>query len=207
MARPKSSSSERDSTLDKGEAILQGAMQEFLQHGYAGTSMDRVAKAAGVSKATIYSHFEDKEGLFAMLVKKLAEQKMMTVFGSTPLEGDPEVVFRKLMTNALKQISCDEEHRSYIRLIMGESERFPALARSFVKYQAKPPVDLLSQYLASCDELDIPDPVAMARILIAAMIHYVQIQILLDGGDIMPMDSDRYIDSLVHLIALSRKKQ
>jgi AcrR family transcriptional regulator len=38
---------------EKREQILQGAMQVFLKHGYAGTSMDRVAAIAGVSKQTI----------------------------------------------------------------------------------------------------------------------------------------------------------
>ena len=35
-----------------------------MEQGYAGTSMDAVASAAGVSKLTVYSHFGDKEGLF-----------------------------------------------------------------------------------------------------------------------------------------------
>ncbi|MGL6341002.1 MAG: TetR/AcrR family transcriptional regulator, partial [Waterburya sp.] len=39
----------------KREQILQGAMKVFLQHGYAGTSMDRVAEVAKVSKNTIYN--------------------------------------------------------------------------------------------------------------------------------------------------------
>ena len=52
----------------KQEMILQGAVRVFLQLGYAGTSMDRVASEAGVSKQTIYSNFQDKEGLFTALM-------------------------------------------------------------------------------------------------------------------------------------------
>ena len=37
----------------KRQAVLDGARREFLQHGYAASSMDRVAAAAGVSKATV----------------------------------------------------------------------------------------------------------------------------------------------------------
>ena len=47
----------------KQEQILQGAMQVFLAQGYEGTSMDRIAAAAGVSKHTIYSYFHDKQGV------------------------------------------------------------------------------------------------------------------------------------------------
>ena len=47
---------------EKAEQILNGAMPEFLQNGYACTSMDKVAKSAGVSKQTLYSHFSYKDG-------------------------------------------------------------------------------------------------------------------------------------------------
>ena len=61
-----------ENSKDKVEQILQGAMQEFLVHGYAGTSMDRIAASGGISKATVYSHFQDKQGLFKALVERLA---------------------------------------------------------------------------------------------------------------------------------------
>ncbi len=38
--------------------------------------MDKVAKTGGVSKATVYSYFPDKEGLFAALVQWLAREKV-----------------------------------------------------------------------------------------------------------------------------------
>jgi len=80
MGRIKTSNLDRQKSAEKTEAILDGAMREFLTHGYAATSMDRVAAAAGVSKATVYSHFQDKEGLFAALIQQLALQKCWTVF-------------------------------------------------------------------------------------------------------------------------------
>ena len=49
---------------EKRNAILEAAMQLFPSRGYDGVSMDALAQAAGVSKLTVYSHFEDKEALF-----------------------------------------------------------------------------------------------------------------------------------------------
>jgi TetR/AcrR family transcriptional regulator len=69
----------QDGLAEKAEQILTGAMQEFLVHGYAATSMDRVAKAAGVSKATVYTYFQDKEGLFAALVQRFAQRKFSII--------------------------------------------------------------------------------------------------------------------------------
>ena len=54
---------ETSQSAEKVEAILQGAMQEFLRHGFAATTMDKVTAAAGVSKTTVYSYFQDKEKL------------------------------------------------------------------------------------------------------------------------------------------------
>lgn len=58
----------RPKDLAKRQAILDAAKILFLSHGYANTSMDAVASEAGVSKLTVYSHFNDKETLFSAAV-------------------------------------------------------------------------------------------------------------------------------------------
>jgi TetR/AcrR family transcriptional repressor of mexJK operon len=55
--------------LRKRRAVLAAASRLFLARGYAGTSMDAVAQAAGVSKLTVYAHFADKESLFQAIVE------------------------------------------------------------------------------------------------------------------------------------------
>lgn len=65
----------RPKDLAKRKAILEAAKTLFLSNGYDGSSMDAIAAEAGVSKLTVYSHFTDKEKLFAEAVKsKCAEQ-------------------------------------------------------------------------------------------------------------------------------------
>ncbi len=195
MTEPK-----QDGLGEKAEQILTGAMQEFLVHGYAATSMDRVAKAAGVSKATVYSYFQDKEGLFAALIQQFARRKFSIIQRLLPLEGDGSVVLRQLLTKALNEIICDSEEIALLRLIIGESGRFPELAQIFVRTLVKPGVETLSQYLASCPNLKIADPEATARILLGALVHFMLVQKMLHGQDILPMESDRLIDSLMHLL-------
>jgi AcrR family transcriptional regulator len=195
MTEPK-----QDGLGEKAEQILTGAMQEFLVHGYAATSMDRVAKAAGVSKATVYSYFQDKEGLFAALIQQFARRKFSIIQRLLPLEGDGSVVLRQLLTKALNEIICDSEEIALLRLIIGESGRFPELAQIFVRTLVKPGVETLSQYLASCPNLKIADPEATARILLGALVHFMLVQKMLHGQDILPMESDRLIDSLMYLL-------
>lgn len=64
-ARTRSTGPGRPKDLGKRAAILNAARALFFEQGYAGVSMDGIAALAGVSKLTVYSHFGDKETLFA----------------------------------------------------------------------------------------------------------------------------------------------
>ncbi|MDB9541340.1 TetR/AcrR family transcriptional regulator [Anabaenopsis tanganyikae CS-531] len=200
MIRPKGGETDRSNSVEKMEKILQGAMQEFLARGYAAASMDRVAEAAGVSKATVYSYFQDKKGLFKALIEKLARKRFYSILGSQPLHGEPYVVLRRLAVTALEQMVKDKEYQSFERLLMGESARFPELAQVFIYSIAKPAIETISKYLAAHPELKIPDPEATARILIGSLVHFVTTQEIMHGKDIIPMEGDRLIDALTHLI-------
>ncbi len=57
----------------KRAAILQAAVAEFREFGFAGTSMDRIAATAGVSKRTVYNHFSSKDELFTAILWQLWE--------------------------------------------------------------------------------------------------------------------------------------
>ncbi|MEH2062711.1 MAG: TetR/AcrR family transcriptional regulator [Nostoc sp.] len=200
MVRIKTDEVARDNSVDKVEQILQGAMQEFLQNGYAGTSMDRVAVAAGVSKATVYSHFQDKEGLFKVLIESLAHQKFNSLFDTEPMEGEPKIVLRQLGTKLLEQMNHDHEHCAFMRVLIGESGRFPELTQICVRAMIKPMLETIAQYLAVHPELNITDPEATARIFLGTLVNFHVTQYVMHGRDIIPMESDRLIDALTHLI-------
>ncbi|MDH5824723.1 TetR/AcrR family transcriptional regulator [Luteimonas sp. RD2P54] len=75
----------RPKDLTKRAAILDAAERMFLQHGYEGVSMDQIAAEAGVSKLTVYSHFGDKDALFAEAARAYCEQQMpASVFAPAP---------------------------------------------------------------------------------------------------------------------------
>jgi TetR/AcrR family transcriptional regulator of autoinduction and epiphytic fitness len=171
-------------------------MQEFLTHGYAGTSMDKVAKTGGVSKATVYSYFADKEGLFVALVQRLAREKVHFIV----LDEEPAVALRFVATTILDQTTQEPEFLNFVRLVIAESGRFPQLAQTYVKNLAKPGIERLTQYLASHPELKLPDAEATARIFIGSLVYFQLTQHMMHGKDIIPMERDRVIDGLLHLI-------
>ncbi len=81
----------RPKDLGKGAAILKAAMHLFVARGFEGVSMDQIAADAGVSKLTVYSHFGDKETLFAAAVKAYCEQQLPTSL----FEACPEIPLRE----------------------------------------------------------------------------------------------------------------
>ncbi|MGL5082799.1 MAG: TetR/AcrR family transcriptional regulator [Microcoleaceae cyanobacterium] len=194
----------RHGIADKAEQILNGAIPEFLKHGYSCTSMDRIAKAAGVSKQTLYSHFLDKDGLFTALVERIACEKFQMVW-SHPLEGQPSQVLRELAKRILMENIDDEDYLGFCRLIIAESGKRPDLAHVFLKNLVQPATVILTQYLRDCPELRISDPEAAARIFVGALIHFILIQRGLHGETLMPMDANRLVDTLVQMIAGSGK--
>jgi TetR/AcrR family transcriptional regulator of autoinduction and epiphytic fitness len=189
---------------DKAVQILQGAMREFLQNGYAGTSMDKVAATAGVSKPTVYNYFKDKEGLFRALIQYVAESRCQQVMGDGKLEGRPEVVIRQLITNAIESELHDLDYQNFVRLVAGESGRFPQLAQAFVEYLTKPAIDQLADYLKGCPDIHSPDPEATARVVLGATVFFILTQSVMHGDAIMPMDPKRLVDSLVDLVTRSQ---
>ncbi|MGC1306315.1 MAG: TetR/AcrR family transcriptional regulator [Phormidesmis sp.] len=189
----------------KTAAILQGAMQEFLANGYAASSMDRVAATAGVSKATVYSHFEDKEGLFAALIQQLAEDKFRAIFDprdESSLQGEPRTVLSELAEKILDDTDDDSQFCEFMRLIIGESGRFPELAKPYIKNIAKPLFEGLTRYLSSRQELQLADPEATARMFAGTLIYFVILQRVLGGSELMPLAGDRIIKTLVDSIVL-----
>ena len=82
---PRTAGPGRPKDLGKRAAILAAARQMFTTQGYEGTSMDQIAAEAGVSKLTVYSHFGDKEALFAAVVRAHCETQLPpSLFAPSP---------------------------------------------------------------------------------------------------------------------------
>lgn len=198
MPNPHQESHRPTRSVDKAEQILQGALPEFLKRGYACTSMDKVANAAGVSKQTLYTHFCDKDGLFTALVERMASEKFRLVW-SHPLQGEPQVVLRDLAQRLLREVN-DEEYLCFVRLIVAESKKRPDLAQLFLSNVAQPAIATLTCYLNKHQELHLSDPEATARIFVGSLIHFILTQEMLHGREIMPITEERLINSLIELI-------
>ena len=154
----------RPKDLAKRKAILEAAKTLFLSNGYDGSSMDAIAAEAGVSKLTVYSHFTDKEKLFAEAVKSKCEEQLPELL----FELDDQVPIAQTLLNIgrgfnllINSRESVELHRVMVSLAAQDS----TLSRMF--YEAGPQRVLhgMEELLRSADKsgrLRVPDPLSAA---------------------------------------------
>ncbi|MEM1252100.1 MAG: TetR/AcrR family transcriptional regulator [Cyanobacteria bacterium P01_H01_bin.21] len=202
-AIPPQSPNASDPKADKAKAILSGAFEVFTTQGYAAASMARIAKAAGVSKPTLYSYFQDKEGLFIALVQQLLHKSTRTV-GQLPGEANfpdsPEAIMRQMATSFLREAANNKPFLTLMRLIIGESEKFPELAQTFVRELSKPMLERMTTYLGNHPQLHFSDPEVAARMFAGSMVYYLIVQEIMGGKKIIPMECDRMVAGLVDIM-------
>ena len=119
----------------KFDQVLEGAQQIFLRDGFEGASVDEIARAAGVSKATLYSYFPDKRLLFMEVASAQCQRQADEALMTLDLTQPPEVVLKQVGHKFLSFIYSDMGQRIF-RICVAESDRFPDLGRKF--YQSGP---------------------------------------------------------------------
>jgi len=186
----------------KKEQIVQAAIKVFLENGYAGTSMNRVAAEADVIKATIYSHFKDKEELFAAIIEEVTFKRLQA---DTPefeqfLNSLPPDEFVNFLTQKFRLLSQSEEYRALLRVVIGESERFPELATLYVKTVILKGMEMASGYFAKQQDLKLNNPLATAHICCGSFVAWLIWQEILGGKNLKPLEFDDVVIALKELV-------
>ncbi|MFB7666423.1 TetR/AcrR family transcriptional regulator [Kitasatospora sp. NPDC056138] len=117
----------------KHQAIMEAATTAFMAKGYAGTSMDDIAKLAAVSKQTVYKHFADKEKLFAEIVLATTDriEAMIDLVADIPTEADSlEENLLRLARQFLTTLTRPEVLQLR-RLIIANADTFPDLGAAW----------------------------------------------------------------------------
>ena len=112
--------------------ILDAATKVFVENGYGAATIDLVVSRAGASKATVYSFFGGKEGLFTAIIEERAER----ILAALPHVGIDHVDVRTTLTEIGRRymrVAMSPEAIGLYRLILAEGVRFPELARTFYR--------------------------------------------------------------------------
>lgn len=119
----------------KFDQVLEGARAIFSRDGFDGASVDDIARAAGVSKATLYSYFPDKRILFVEVAKRECRRQADEAFELVSPADPPDRVLPEAARRII-DFFLSEFGRQVFRICVAEADRFPELGREF--YESGP---------------------------------------------------------------------
>lgn len=183
----------RPKNMEKKALVLRAAATLFMQRGFKGTSMNAVARESGVSKQTLYSHFNDKENLFSAVIRwKLAQHEF------TP----QKLIFKGVLAADLRlfgfyflKLIMDPEAINMTRMVIGESREHPTLARLFY---ASGPTEVIVQLETYLQSQGVDNPRARA-VNFLNMLHGERHMRQLMGLEPLPIDQpmEAFVDEVV----------
>ncbi len=120
----------RPRDANKNTAIVEAASRLFLEKGFDSTSMDEVAKGAGVSKQTVYSHFSSKKELFGSAIRAAISQYFPDIALDKISNHSLEVDLRAVCENFARLLLSDDAMAMY-RVLVAAAPKGPLLANIF----------------------------------------------------------------------------
>lgn len=194
MAEPDASEgSRRDSIADAAFAL-------FAERGYADTRVDDVAARAGVAKGTVYLYFDSKEALFRAVVERQLAPGLSALAALRHVRDvDPQGLLRQLYGRMATLVDSGAPS-ALLRLVIGESSRFPELAdiyfRTVVEQGLSTLQDLLRQAVRQGrlrDASVIDYPMAFAAPLVTAALWRLVFQ------DKRSLDTAGFLDAFAEM--------
>jgi TetR/AcrR family transcriptional repressor of mexJK operon len=153
----------------KRRQILDGARAVFAEQGYERATVDQIAARAGVSKATVYNHFEDKQSLFvAAVVEVCADLGGSVAVGDDRAQDVEEALFA--LGEQIMTLSLSPGVVSLYRQVIAEVQRIPEIGRLVFERGTKAVQELVAAHLRRWDAagaLRIEDPRSAAVFFIA----------------------------------------
>ncbi|MEK5235337.1 TetR/AcrR family transcriptional regulator [Paenibacillus sp. FSL L8-0470] len=161
------------------ESLLLAAVEEFLEKGYDGASVDAIAKRAGVSKGGFYHHFPNKEVLLMEANQKLSEPVMemaeKAYSNSSAMDG-----LRQYIKEYLNYWASRPRELSFFFLSMSKALQAPALMEYYREYVNQSTAFFVGMFQKAVEsgEADLRDPEAYGISLMGALdgvVSYVMI--------------------------------
>lgn len=122
---------------DKRDLILDAALDEFSQNGFAAARLDDVAKRAHVAKGTIYLYFKDKEALFQELLRAQIGPVIGMLEAMLASGNEKEPVRLRELAHRVAELFVEQvistRRKDIVRLILTEGARFPKLAEFYYR--------------------------------------------------------------------------
>jgi AcrR family transcriptional regulator len=118
--------------LERRDAILTAALEEFSARGFEATRLDDVASRAKIAKGTIYLYFRDKETLFQELIRAMLTPLIGTIEALGTVDVPLAVLADRLVDVFVREV-YETRRRDVVRLMITEGRRFPKIAEFYYR--------------------------------------------------------------------------
>lgn len=132
--------------------ILEAAHLHFREHGFERASMDAIARDAGVSKMTVYSHFASKEQLLEAVIGRRTEGVVGGLAGAQTLDPQHPDKALTVVGKQFLALMRDENTLGQFRNLYAVAGRYPDACLGFYRQGADRLVGQLAAYLALANE-------------------------------------------------------
>src|SRR5262252_1741998 len=119
-------------SIERREAILSAALDEFSIRGFEAARLDDVARRAGVAKGTIYLYFRDKESLFQELIRTMLTPLVGTIEAMGEADVPVALLADRIVDLFVREV-YETRRKDVIRLMITEGRRFPKLAEFYYR--------------------------------------------------------------------------
>jgi AcrR family transcriptional regulator len=185
--------------------LLTLAFDEFQKHGYGGASVNAIARAARVSKTTLYSRFPSKESLFRAImhdqIQRVAEA------GATLKDGRLRLAEGlKNYANYMIDLSFKGGLLQLNRLIYSESHRFPELGAAAAE-RSQVGIVQIADFIRRCaaaDKIPCKDAESVAEVFIF-MIRGWYVNVMLTNRKVAAAEREAWVERAIHVLIDSRR--
>ena len=172
----------RPKDVGKRVDILEAARSLFLQRGFHGTSMDALAKQACVSKATLYSHYEDKAALYRALINDKMAAYEIDDF-TAKLSWDMAQDLRYIAAHLLDLI-YDPDALDMLRMVISEGREGSDVPHLFAEAGPKRVLGQIADYLNAQKQRGLSylgEPVQDAELFSSLVVGHAPLMFALTG--------------------------
>jgi AcrR family transcriptional regulator len=184
------------------QELLAAALDQFVARGYAATRLEDVARQAGVSKATLYLYFINKEELFKAMVR----ENLLPIIGEgeqtiDAYEGDSISLFRDMMLGWWQRIG-DTPLSGISKLMIAESGNFPGLAQFYHDEVITRGIAIIVRMLErgiARGEFRAVNACMVANVVVAPMLMLMLSKHGFNACQAKPVTPQQYLDSFIDL--------
>ena len=200
--RPRRPYAPRMAPERRREHLLDAALSVILEHGYAGVSVEAVARAAGVTRPVIYDHFPNLSQLVYALIEREERCALEQLQAAVPDEPETDDPVGLLVGGVGRFLQAVSERPATWRIILLPPEGTPSLVRRHIESNRARTLERIEQVvraaLAQAGRLDLLDTELIAR-AIRDLCEEAGRMVLTDPDRYPPARYEQFVQSVMDL--------